>query len=101
MNAIAHPDAHAQLRELYLSLLTNQENFDEFKQLLSCYPVESDGSLETADAAEARRVLNDRLSDWVVNFEGLSAKQVLLWRAIVVDERVKIALSPWKESNGY
>jgi hypothetical protein len=96
----ARIDTHTQLRELYKSLLSNQENFDEFKQMLSRYPdVTSDE--EPDEAAEVRDELNERLRDWVDNFEGLSAKQVLLWRSIVVDERVNVALSPWKESNIY
>ena len=32
-------DPHTQLRALYMSLLTRQENFDEFKQLLAMYEV--------------------------------------------------------------
>ena len=40
MNPPSHAtDPHAQLRALYLSLLTHQEHFDEFKQLLSLYEV--------------------------------------------------------------
>jgi hypothetical protein len=34
-------------------------------------------------------------------FQGLSAAQVLQWRAIVVEERLNVSLSPWKESNVY
>jgi hypothetical protein len=93
-------DPHVQLRTLYISLLNSQENFDEFKQMLSSYPLlEEDG--ETEEAAEVRATLNARIRDWVGEFHGLSAKQVLLWKAIVVDERVNVALSPWKESNLY
>jgi hypothetical protein len=100
MQTIATRDSHTQLRELYLSLLTNQENFDEFKSLLAGYPLE-ESDIESVSAAEARNLLNARIGEWVDNFQGLSAKQVLLWRSIVVDERVNIALSPWKESNAY
>jgi hypothetical protein len=35
------------------------------------------------------------------DFDGLSATQVVLWRSIVVEERINVALSPWKESNFY
>ena len=31
----------------------------------------------------------------------LSVAQVLQWRAIVVDERLNVSISPWKESNVY
>ena len=31
----------------------------------------------------------------------LSVVQVLQWRAIVVDERLNVSISPWKESNIY
>ena len=33
--------------------------------------------------------------------DGLSAAQTLQWRAIVVEERFNVTLSPWKESNVY
>lgn len=100
MQSVQASNPHAQLRELYLTLLTNQENFDEFKQMLASYPELADDT-ETSEAAEIRAALNDRINEWVDNFHGLSAKQVLLWRAIVVEERVNVALSPWKESNLY
>jgi hypothetical protein len=96
----ARIDTHTQLRQLYRALLNNQENFDEFKQMLSRYP-HVDGDVEPAYAAGVRDELNERIRDWLGNFEGLSAKQVLLWRTIVVDERINVALSPWKESNLY
>ena len=48
------------------------------------------------------RAANERIDEWVGGgFDGLSAAQVLLWRSIVVEERINVALSPWKESNGY
>lgn len=95
-------DPHAHLRALYQSLLTRQDRFDEFKQLLALYPVESDGDDETAEAADVRGRLNQRISEWVgAPFAGLSATQVGLWRSIVVEERINVALSPWKESNAY
>lgn len=100
MQSAQASSSHDQLRELYLSLLLNQENFDEFKQMLACYP-QLEGDLETSEAAEIRAALNERLSEWVDDFRGLSAKQVLLWRAIVVEERINVTLSPWKESNLY
>jgi hypothetical protein len=96
-------DSHAQMRSLYLSLLTRQENFDEFKQLLAMYelpPVQLDD--EPLDAFEVRARLNARIRSWVGGrFDGLSAAQVLQWRAIVVEERLNVSLSPWKESNIY
>lgn len=95
-------DPHLQLRRLYTSLLEEQNRFDEFKQLLALYPVPTDDSDECTEAAEVRAKLNERIDDWVGGgFEGLSAAQVLLWRSIVVDERINVALSPWKESNIY
>jgi hypothetical protein len=46
--------------------------------------------------------LNARIRDWVGDkFVGLSATQMLQWRAIVVEERFNVSLSPWKESNNY
>jgi hypothetical protein len=94
-------DPHVQLRRLYTSLLEEQNRFDEFKQLLSLYPV-SDGDEESAEAQAVRAKLNARISDWLCgHFDGLSAAQVVLWRSIVVEERINVALSPWKESNVY
>ena len=95
-------DPHLQLRRLYTSLLEEQNRFDEFKQLLALYPLPSDDSEESPEAAEVRAKLNERIEDWVGGgFEGLSAAQVLLWRSIVVEEHINVALSPWKESNIY
>lgn len=96
-------DPHVQLRALYASLLTHQEHFDEFKQLLAMYDVSPELSdSEPADAASVRDRLNDKIRSWVGGpFDGLSAAQVLQWRAIVVEERLNVALSPWKESNCY
>ncbi|AKT39576.1 hypothetical protein [Chondromyces crocatus] len=95
-------DPHAQLRALYLSLLHHQEHFDEFRQLLAMYgasPEHSDE--EPEDAAQVRAQLNERIRDWVGTFSGLSAVQMLHWRAILVEERFNVALSPWKDSNMY
>ena len=96
-------DPHAQLRALYRSLLTKQEYFDEFKRLLALYQVNSDElDAEPEEAALVRARLNDRIREWVGgSFDGLSAAQTLQWRAIVVEERFNVTLSPWKESNVY
>ena len=95
-------DSHEQLRRLYRSLLEDQNRFDEFKQLLSLYPVPQADESETPEAEEVRAKLNRRIQDWLSGeFGGLSATQVILWRSIVVEERINVALSPWKESNIY
>ena len=95
-------DPHAQLRALYKSLLEREERFHEFKQLLSLYPSGSAEAGEQAEATAVREQLNQRIREWVGGrFEGLSAMQLLLWRSIVVEERFNVALSPWKEANGY
>jgi hypothetical protein len=100
---IRSADPHAQLRALYLSLLTHQEHFDEFKQLLALYEVAPEiMTCEPDGACQVRGRLNDRIREWVGGgFAGLSAAQVQQWRTIVVDERFNISLSPWKESNLY
>ena len=95
-------DSHAQLRALYRSLVDNEDRFHEFKQLLALYPQSASGNAEPDEAAAIREQLNGRIREWVGGrFEGLSAMQVLLWRSIVVEERFNVALSPWKEANGY
>ncbi|WP_437818578.1 hypothetical protein [Sorangium sp. So ce1078] len=102
MQTVNTVDPHAQLRALYISLLRNQEHFDEFKQLLSLYIVSPEADEEPADAASVRSLLNSRIRSWIGGFfDGLSAAQVLQWRAIVVEERINVCLSPWKESNIY
>ena len=94
-------DPHVQLRRLYTSLLEEQNRFDEFKQLLALYPV-SDADEESDEAQSVRAKLNARINEWLCgHFDGLSAAQVTLWRSIVVEERINVALSPWKESNVY
>jgi len=94
-------DPHIQLRRLYTSLLEEQTRFDEFKQLLSLYPI-TDDEEESDEAQTVRAKLNARINEWLCgHFDGLSAAQVVLWRSIVVEERINVALSPWKESNGY
>ena len=94
---------HSQLRALYQALLSSQEYFDEFKRMLQLYTVDPrDLDDEPMEAAAVRQKLNDRIRAWVGNqFVGLSATQMLQWRAIVVEERFNVSLSPWKESNGY
>ena len=103
MQTTQHLDPHAELRSLYMSLLTRQENFDEFKQLLSMYPpVPSENEAEPPDAALVRQKLNERIRAWTgMPFSGISSSQIQMWRAIVVEDRINIALSPWKESNCY
>ncbi len=95
-------DAHSQLRALYRSLLDDEGNYHEFKQLLALYPSEPAAASEDGEAALLRERLNDKIREWVGGtFDGLSVMQVLLWRSIVVEERFNVALSPWKEANGY
>ena len=101
--AIPSQDPHAQLRALYVTLLTHQDRFDEFKHLLSLYQIDPERlDHESAEATAVRARLNERLRDWLgVPFEQLSAIQLVQWRQIIVEERMNLALSPWKESNTY
>ena len=95
-------DPQTQLRSLYLSLLTHQENFDEFRRLLALYDVAGvEGDDEPVEAARVRHELNARIRSWIGEFDGLSAAQTRQWRAIVIEERFNVALSPWKESNAW
>jgi hypothetical protein len=101
MSAMTTSDPHTQLRSLYMSLLQNREQFDEFKRLLALYDVNPEElDAEPVRAASVRQLLNLRIRDWLGGeFEGLSAAQALKWRVIVVEERANVSLSPWKESN--
>ncbi len=101
-NTKSNRDPHAELRRLYISLLEDQNRFDEFKQLLAHYESEPGTDVESDEARELRARLNGRIREWIGGeFEGLSAAQVMLWRNIVVEERINVAVSPWKESNLY
>ena len=103
MDNVSPLDPHEQIHSLYMSLLTEQERFDEFRQLLAMYPrlgEITDG--EPKDAAKVRRRLNSRIRKWTGKpFDGLSSMQMQLWRSILVDQRINVGLSPWKESNWY
>ena len=95
-------DPHVELRALYRSLLDNEDRYHEFKQLLALYPSSPPEAGEKAEARAIRDQLNGRIREWIgEGFEGLSAVQLVLWRSIVVEERFNVALSPWKEANGY
>jgi len=96
-------DPHSQLRALYQALLSSQDYFDEFKRMLQLYSFDPQKvDEEPADASAIRQKLNERIRSWVGgHFAGLTATQLLQWRAIVVEERFNVSLSPWKESNGY
>jgi hypothetical protein len=94
-------DPHTQLRALYQALCTNHDHFEEFRTLLALYEVKPDeAESEPPEAAKVRQRLNGRIREWLGGeFEGLSSVQALLWRAILVEERFNVALSPWRESN--
>ena len=98
MDTVLHTDPQEQLRSLYKSLLNRQENLDEFRQLLSEYPpVADDDDTEPLAAIEVRERLSQRIREWTGQpFGGLSASQMHMWRAIVIDRRM--ALAPWGES---
>jgi hypothetical protein len=98
MDSVLHTDPQEQLRSLYKSLLNRQQNLDEFKQLLSQYPpIRDDDGEEPLVAAEVRERLNQRIREWTgQNFGGLSATQMHMWRAIVLDRRLALP-SPWSE----
>ena len=98
MDTVLHTEPHEQLRSLYRTLLNRQENLDEFRQLLSQYPPAADDyDREPLAATEVRERLSQRIREWTGQpFGGLSASQMHMWRAIVIDRR--IALSPLGES---
>jgi hypothetical protein len=96
-------DPHAQLRALYSALLHNEEKFHEFKRMLQLYDLRVEQvENEPPEAAALRDVLNGKIRSWLaVPFDGISAAQMLQWRAIVVEERFNVSVSPWKEANSY
>ena len=98
MDTVLHTEPHEQLRSLYRTLLNRQENLDEFRQLLSQYPPAADDyDREPLAATEVLQRLSQRIREWTGQpFGGLSASQMHMWRAIVIDRR--IALAPWGES---
>ena len=103
MENVTSIDPHEQIRSLYMSLLTAQEHFDEFRQLLAMYPRADEATeSEPEEAAKVRKQLNARIRTWTGRpFRGLSSMQMQLWRSILVDQRINVGLSPWKESNFY
>jgi hypothetical protein len=96
-------DPHIQVRALYRALLESEERFHQFKRTLALYDVRADEiEQEPPSATALRERLNDQIRSWVrVPFDGISAVQMLQWRAIVVEERFNVSVSPWKEANGY
>jgi hypothetical protein len=96
-------DPHTQVRALYRALLENEERFHQFKRTLALYDVHAEEiEQEPPTAMALRERLNDQIRSWVhVPFDGISAVQMLQWRAIVVEERFNVSVSPWKEANTY
>src|SRR5258708_34279481 len=103
MNLDTKTDPHAQVRALYRALLEHEDRFHEFKRALALYDLRADQlDEEPADAAALRDRLNERIRSWVqCPSEGVSPVQMLQGRAIVVEERFNVTVSPWKESNTY
>jgi hypothetical protein len=100
METVFHTDPQVQLSSLYRALLHRQEHLDEFRQLLSQYPPVAEDNTEPLSASAIRETLSQRIRQWTGQpFGGLSAAQMHMWRAIVVERR--IALSPWNESGRF
>jgi hypothetical protein len=78
-----------------MALLMRQERFDEFKQLLALYPKPGHGELgESPEASAIRSRLNERIAQWIGSaFTGLAAHQVLIWRAVLVEEQWGLSLA--------
>ena len=103
MEIVTRMDPHAQVRALYGALLESEERFHEFKRHLALYDVKAEEvDEEPASAAALRERLNERVRGWLgVQFDGISAMQMIQWRGIIVEERFNVSVSPWKESNFY
>jgi hypothetical protein len=103
MHLVTKVDPHAQVRALYAALLEREDRFHEFKRALALYDLRSEQiEDEPTEAMALRERLNERIRSWLpVPFDGISAVQMLQWRAIIVEERFNISVSPWKESNVY
>jgi hypothetical protein len=95
-------DPHFQLRELYKTLIEHQDLFDEFRQLIASYPRIDDENEEPSEARVLREVVTRRVRTWTgLPVSHFSPMQMLLWRNLIVDERINVAIAPWKESNMY
>jgi hypothetical protein len=103
MSTLLRIDPQVQLRALYMSLITRQDRFDEFKDLLATYPdVPPDADVEPEEAARVRESVNERVREWTnIPMGGLSPQQVIMLRDMLVTHRLNLALSPWKEANTY
>lgn len=103
MSTLLQIDPRVQLRSLYMSLVTRQDRFDEFKELLAQYPdLPDDSDQESEEAAQVRASVNERVHDWThIPVGGLSPQQIVMLRDMFVLHRLNLALSPWKEANGY
>jgi hypothetical protein len=93
MDAVIHTEPQEQLRSICRNLLTRQENVFEFQRLLSKYPTNCDESSEPAEATAIREKLGQCVRDWTGEpFAGFTVAQMQMWRAIVVEKRLNIAL---------
>jgi hypothetical protein len=47
-------------------------------------------------------MINSRINEWIGReVQPHSAMEIIQWREVLVEGRFGIAISPWKESNGY
>jgi hypothetical protein len=98
MDTTIHTEPQARLRSLCRSLISKQENVQEFKRLLDQYPADCNEDTEPASAAQVREQLGACVRAWTGQpFEGFTVAQVQMWRAVVLDGRMNIAQSLWSE----
>src|SRR5215510_9150104 len=104
--AVVYPPPH-DIREhvwwLWHALLMSKERFSEFQTLLSIYPTEPSSSEEEPEGAAALRArINRRVTEWLGReLQPLSASEILLFRELIIEQRMGIGISPWKESNAW
>ena len=97
MDTKLHTEPQEQIRSLFQTLVSRQENVDQFRLLLSQYPPNCEEGTEPPAAIEARLKLDQCVRDWTRQpFDGFTVAQIQMWRAIVIDRRIAVPLS-WSD----
>jgi hypothetical protein len=99
MDTKLHTEPQGQIQSLYQTLVSRQENVTEFRLLLAEYPPNCEEGTEPPAAIAVRQKLDQCVRDWTRQpFDGFTVAQIQMWRAIVIDRRIAIAVSSWNDS---